>query len=114
MYFETVKIKDEAGLPMTPAKDDSITLLKRIFQALKPLAMITGAGSNRLSVDVNNVTNVTTVATVTTVTTCTTVTGVTTVGTVTNQAQMAGITCFDLLKAMSRTAYNSGIRANLT
>lgn len=85
------------------ATEGGITLLRRIFQLLKPLGVVTGGGSNRLSVDVNNVTGA--VATVTTVTT---------VGTVNNQANMGGVSAFELMKAMSRTAYNSGVRANIT
>ena len=88
------------------ATEGGITLLRRIFQLLKPLGVVTGGGSNRLSVDVNSVTGA--VATVTTVTT------VTTVGTVNNQANMGGVSAFELMKAMSRTAYNSGVRANIT
>lgn len=85
------------------ATEGGITLLRRIFQLLKPLGVVTGGGSNRLSVDVNNVTGA--VATVTTVTT---------VGTVNNQGNMGGVSAFELMKAMSRTAYNSGVRANIT
>lgn len=88
------------------ATEGGITLLRRIFQLLKPLGVVTGGGSNRLSVDVNSVTGA--VATVTTVTT------VTTVSTVNNQANMGGVSAFELMKAMSRTAYNSGVRANIT
>ena len=85
------------------ATEGGITLLRRIFQLLKPLGVVTGGGSNRLSVDVNSVTGA--VATVTTVTT---------VGTVNNQANMGGVSAFELMKAMSRPAYNSGVRANIT
>lgn len=85
------------------ATEGGITLLRRIFQLLKPLGVVTGGGSNRLSVDVNSVTGA--VATVTTVTT---------VGTVNNQGNMGGVSAFELMKAMSRTAYNSGVRANIT
>ena len=102
------------------AVDSSITWLKRIFQALKPLGVITGGGSNRLSVDVNNVVagTITTVGTVSTITAGT----ITTVGTVTtitnavpvgNVATIGTIPAFDLMKAMSRQAYNSGIRAKI-
>lgn len=82
------------------ATEGGITLLRRIFQLLKPLGVVTGGGSNRLSVDVNSVAGA--VATVTTV------------GTVNNQANMGGVSAFELMKAMSRTAYNSGVRANIT
>lgn len=91
----------------------TLVWLKRIFQALKPLGQITGSGSNRLSVDVNNVVGGN-LGTVTTVTTCSTVTTVTTVGTVSNQTNMGGVAAFELMKAMSRQAYNGGVRSHLT
>lgn len=88
------------------ATDDSVGMLRRIFNLLKPLGIVTGGGSNRLSVDVNSVTGA--VSSVTTVTT------VTTVSTVSNQTNMGGVAAFELMKDMSRMAYNSGVRANLT
>ena len=89
----------------TVAEDEGLRLLRRIFQLLKPLGVVTGGQSNRLNVDVTTVTGVTTV---------TTVTGVTTVGTVSNQTNMGGVTAFELMKATSRTAFNTGLRANIT
>ena len=80
----------------TVAEDEGLRLLRRIFQLLKPLGVVTGGQSNRLNVDV------------------TTVTGVTTVGTVSNQTNMGGVTAFELMKATSRTAFNTGLRANIT
>lgn len=100
-YFESTKIKDEDGNLVSPASDDTLSLLKRIFYLLKPLGQITGAGSNRLSIDVNS-------GTVTTVTT------VTTVSTLTNAANIGGVAGFDVMKSMSRTAYNTGIRSNIS
>lgn len=108
-YFEKTKLTDTTGTPVNPATEDSLTLLRRIFQLLKPLGIVAGAGSNRLSVDVNNVTG----GTIGTVTTVGTVTAVTTVNTVANQTNMAGITAFDLMRSMSRMAYSNGPRANL-
>lgn len=118
-FFETAKLKDQDGNVVNPADNDSITLLRRILLLLKPLGQITGAGSNRLSIDVNTlptlgtvttVSGVTTVSTVSTVTTVSTVSSVTSVG---NQTQMGGIAAFDLMKAMSRDAYANGIRSKL-
>jgi hypothetical protein len=107
-YFEASKLKDNSGNIINPAQEESLSLLRSIFRLLKPLGMITGSQSNRLSVDVNSG-SVTigsgTVTTVTTVTTC---------ASVTNVANTGGVNTFDLMKAMSRTAYNSGIRSNLT
>ena len=84
-----------------------MTWLKRIFQALKPLSVITGGGSNRLSVDINNVA----AGTITTVTTVSTITNAVPVG---NIATIGTIPGFDLMKAMSRQAYNSGIRSKIS
>jgi hypothetical protein len=97
-----------------PVSTQGFDLLRRIASLLKPLQQITGAGSNRLSVDVNNVVGgtigtVSTVTTVTTVTTCSTVSNVA-ASTLTNIANVWG---FDTAKAISRQAYNSGIRARL-
>lgn len=89
-----------------PVEDVGLTLLRRIFLLLKPLGQITGGGSNRLSVDVNNVVGGT-IGTVSTVTT------VTTVSTVSNQTNMGGVAAFDMLKAMSRAGYVQGIRTRL-
>ena len=115
MYIETTKLKDTDGNIVSPAEEGSLSLLRRIFQLLKPLGIISGNGSNRLSVDINNISGGTvgTVSTVTTVTTVTTVGTTTTVGTVNNQAAMGGIPAFDLMRSMSRTGYANGPRANL-
>jgi hypothetical protein len=118
-FFETTKLKNTDGQQINPATEDSLTLLRRILLLLKPLQQITGGGSNRLSVDVNNITGgtigtVTTVTGVTTVSTVSTVTGVTTVSTLTNQSQIAGVNAFEQLRAINRVGYATGIRANLT
>lgn len=116
MYLESTRLKDSDNNTVSPAEEGSLSLLRRIFQLLKPLGIITGGGSNRLNIDVNNVATlgtVTTVTGVTTVTTVTTVAGVTTVSTVNNQAAMGGIPAFDMMKALSRTGYANGPRANI-
>jgi len=104
-FFEKAKLTNSSGNVINPATEDSLTMLKRILILLKPLGLTT-SGSNRLSLDVNNVIGF--AATIPTVTT------VTTVATVSNQTNMAGITAFDLMKAMSRSAYNTGVRSKLT
>ena len=102
-YFEKTKITDKDGNLINPSEE--VTLLRSIFRLLKPLGMITGSQSNRLSVDVNSGTVTIGSGTVTTVTTC---------STVTNIANVGNVNSFDLMKAMSRTAYNSGVRSNIT
>lgn len=109
-YFERSKSTDIAGNVINPATDDSLTLLRRILVLLKPLGIITGSNSNRLNIDVNAITTLPTLANVTTVATVSAVTASTTV----NQTNMGGVTAFDMMKAMSRTAYNQGIRSRLS
>lgn len=101
------------------ASESTLSLLKSIRTLLKPLGIITGGGSNRLSVDINNVSSSVNVAQATAANLNATVSlaasqTLTTVGTVNNQAQMGGVAAFDLAKAMSRAAYNTGIRAKLS
>lgn len=79
--------------------------LKSLIRLLKPLSIVTGGGSNRLSVDVNAVTGA--VSTVTTVTT------VTTVASTTNQVNMGNVAGFTMQQALLRNAFANGIRRNL-
>lgn len=103
----------ETTLGSVKTATESITLLRRIAQLLKPLQQITGGGSNRLSVDVNNIVGGT-IGTINSVSGVATVTTVTTVGTVTNAANVGGVSAFDMMKALSRQAYNSGIRTKIS
>jgi hypothetical protein len=120
-YFEASKLKDNSGNIINPAQEESLTLLRSIFRLLKPLGIITGSQSNRLSVDINTgtIATVSNLAAGTVTANCNinatqTLATVSTVSTVTNVANTGGVNTFDLMKAMSRTAYNSGIRSNLT
>lgn len=103
-YFETTKIKNTEGEVINPAQDESLTMLKRIFQALKPLGQVSGAGSNRLSVDVNtgniNIAggNLASAGNVTVI----------------NASNIGGVPAFDQMKAGSRVAYNTGNRSNIS
>jgi hypothetical protein len=86
--------------------DSTLQEIKDMLQTLmKPLTMITGSGSNRLSVDINaiagNVAQVTLIP------------NVTAVGTVGNQTNMGGVSAFELQKAMSHTAYATSIIPNM-
>jgi hypothetical protein len=99
----------ESTLQQVEINTEGLTLLRRIFLLLKPLGVISGSQSNRLSVDVNNVSGGTMIATQATAANlnCN-------VGTVSNQSQMGGVTAFDLMKAISRTGYNTGVRSNIS
>lgn len=103
------EIEDENGASITDANPFPVTgsglqVLQRIAALLKPLQMITGGGSNRLSVDVNSGSVLITSGTITTITT---------VATVTNIANVAGINAFEQVKSGARVAYNTGIRSRV-
>ncbi len=74
-------------------------LMRRMAQLLKPLSVVTGGGSNRLNVDVTNVSSVASLATV---------------NNVTSLNQFGGVTTFQMLRDANRAAYNTGIRGNIT
>ena len=100
------EIEDENGASITEANPFPVTgaglqVLQRIAALLKPLQMITGNGSNRLSVDVNSGTFVVSSGTVSTI------------GSVTNVANIGSINAFDQMKSGARTAYNTGIRSRV-
>lgn len=99
-YFERTKLTDSQGNLINPANDDNITLLKRILLLLKPLGIITGAGSNRLNVDVSTVSTVSQLNNVTNVANITT--------------SIGGVTAFELMKSTNKQAYNSGIRSKIS
>lgn len=102
-YGPDGSLQDVTGDAPLPVVDDAlVSLLKLLIARVQPLSVITGAGSNRLSVDVNNI-----------VGGSVNVAAITTVGTVANQAQIGGITAFALLHAASRTAFNTGTRMRL-
>ncbi len=85
--------------------DNTSFWLKSLIRLLKPLSVVTGGGSNRLSVDVNAVTGA--VGTVTTVTT------VTTVASATNQVNMGNVAGYTMQQSLLRNAFANGIRKNL-
>ena len=102
--FRTL-VEDENGDPITDsnpfpvtAVSQGLSVLQRIAALLKPLQQITGGGSNRLSVDVNNVTGGT----------------ITTVTTVSSLTNYANVWTFDQAKAISRLTYNQSIRSRVT
>lgn len=100
------EIEDENGASITDANPFPVTgsglqVLQRIAALLKPLQMITGGGSNRLSIDVNSGSVLITSGTITTV------------ATVTNIANVGGINAFDQMKSGARVAYNTGIRSRV-
>lgn len=84
-----------------------ISGMASLLNSLKSLKVVTGNGSYRLSVDVNNITAgvITTVGTVTTV------------GSITalqNQVNMGGVSAFALIQATLRNAFANGVRRNIS
>ena len=93
-----VEIVDPAtGLPMTPAKDstlealnESVILLRRISKLLEPLATQDGQQRQRIAIDSS------------------------TIQLTTNPTSMGNVDTRFMIADWARTAYNTGIRSNLT
>lgn len=94
---------------LSAASEETLGFLKSLLHILKPLQIVTGAGSNRLSVDVNSVTG-----TIGTVTTVTGVTTVTTVSSVTNIANIGNVNAFQMLKDLSLNTFANSVRSKIT
>ena len=103
-YFEQTQITDEKNLVVSPASEESIVLLRRIAKLLESQAAVDPQQRQRITIDAGTLPTVTTVSTVT---------AVTTVSTVTN---IAGLFSWNqqILLDPARTAYNTGIRSQLT
>jgi len=97
---DTEFVNDDNPLPVSGGAGGLLT--RRLAQLLKPLSVVTGGGSNRLSIDVNSLPTLGTVNTVNTV------------NNVTSVNQLGGIATFQMLRDTNRAAYNTGIRANIT
>lgn len=100
------EIEDENGASITDANPFPVTgsglqVLQRIAALLKPLQMITGNGSNRLSIDVNSLASGNVSIASGTVTSVTNIVGV------------GGVSAFEQVKSGARTAYNTGIRSRV-
>ena len=80
------------------ASEDAIILLRRIVQLLTPLATTDANQRQRVNIDAGTVT----------------VTGTVNVGTATTLNQIANVDARFQLVDWARTAYNTGIRQNLT
>lgn len=138
-YFEQTKLTDAAGNVINPAEqqtlytvnppnnsagpvvrtaagsvDDQVTLLRRIVKLLESTAATDPQQRQRVTVD--SITPGVALPTVSTVTVVSTVTAVTTVGTVTSVTNLAAVNGWNqqMFADPARTAYNTGIRAQLT
>lgn len=83
--------------------DQSIWMLHKIITLLKPLGMVTGAGSNRLSIDVNSC--------ATHAVTMTTLANVTNLN---NLVNIGNVNSFSLMKDSARNAYANSIRSKIS
>ena len=112
-YFEQINLANEDGTIVNPATEESIMLLRRMVKLLESQAATDTAQRQRITVDA--ITAGTILPTVTTVGTVSAITGgtITTVGSVTNIAAINGWNQ-QMFVDPARTAYNTGIRAQLT
>jgi predicted RNA binding protein with dsRBD fold (UPF0201 family) len=109
-YLEQTQLTDEKDFVVNPASEESIILLRRMAKILENQQAVDAAQRQRIVVDSGTITlgagvasvgNVSTVATVTTVTSVTNIVGLFSW----NQ---------QILLDPARTAYNTGIRSQLT
>jgi hypothetical protein len=116
-YLEQTQLTDEKDVIVNPASEESTILLRRITKLLESLATVDTAQRQRVVVDtgisIAAGQTLGTVSTVTGVTTVSTVSAVTSVGTITNLTQLAGWNQ-QIFSDPARTAYNNGIRSQLT
>lgn len=110
--LQEVKIEDAAGNVINPAQDETVILLRRLVQIAQSLAVTDSAQRQRVSIDAapSSVTVVQPTASSLNVTAAvTSITG----GTITTVNQFAGVDIRYQMVDWARTAYNTGIRANL-
>lgn len=87
-------VNDDNPLPVTGGAGG--LLMRRLAQLLKPLSVITGGTSNRLSVDVNSLPTLGAV------------------NNVTSLNQFSGVPTFFFIKDTARIAYNTGPRSKIS
>jgi hypothetical protein len=104
-YLERTQINDEKDVIVNPASEESTVLLRRITKLLESLATVDPQQRQRVVVDTG--------ITIAAAQTIGTVSTVTSVSSVTNLTQVAGWNQ-QLFADPARTAYNSGIRSQLT
>jgi hypothetical protein len=104
-YFETQKIKDSKGEVVNPASEESVVLLRRIAKILENQQAVDPQQRQRITLD-NVTAGVSIPSTISSGT-------ITTVSSVTN---IAGLFSWNqqILSDPARTAYNTGIRSQLT
>jgi len=114
-YFEATKIKDSAGNLIDPVDDAQVVLLRRIVKLMESQAAVDPQQRQRITID--NVTSTTglivTQATATNLNATVSIAASQTLATVTN---LVGLFSWNqqILSDPARTAYNTGIRNQLT
>lgn len=115
-----VNVSNVANAPINPATEESLVnvgqsvndqgvwMLRKILTLLKPLGMTTGAQSNRLSVDINNIVGGSVTATIAANQ------DMRTVQTVTNLTNIGNVNAFSLMKDTSRNNYANSIRSKIS
>jgi hypothetical protein len=113
--LQEVKIEDASGNLINPAQDETLILLRRLVQIASTLATQDSAQRQRISIDAApaSVTVIQGTASSLNATVTGTVTANPTNGTITSLSQFAGVDIRYQIVDWARTAYNTGIRANL-
>lgn len=107
--LQEVKIEDASGNLINPAQDETVVLLRRLVQIAATLSTQDSAQRQRITLDAAPAT-----VTVTGTVTANPASGtITTVSTVSNLALIANVDPRYQMVDWARTAYNTGIRANL-
>ena len=110
-YLEQTQITDERDVVVNPASEESVVLLRRIAKLLESQAAVDPQQRQRVVVDAGI--TIAASQTLGTVSTVSAVTSVGTISTITNLTQVAGWNQ-QIFADPARTAYNSGIRSQLT
>lgn len=94
--LRSVQVQDASGVTINPAQDETVILLRRLVQIAQTLGVTDSAQRQRVAVETMPTTAVTISS-----------------GTVTTVNQFAGVDVRYQMVDWARTAYNTGIRANL-
>jgi hypothetical protein len=97
-------------LPVGAASEEALEVLRAMFRLLKPLGQVSGSGRNHLAVDIANTAAISGTVTANQGGTW----NIATVSAVTAVNGMANVWAFDQARALSRQAYNSGIRSRVS
>lgn len=111
--LQEVKIEDASGNVINPAQDETVILLRRLVQIAQSLAVTDSAQRQRVSIDASPATVPVSGSVTVSSGTVTANAGTGTWAGVTTVNQFAGVDIRYQMVDWARTAYNTGIRANL-